>query len=631
MKLKLMGFMVVAVVVFAAMADVAKVGDYVYRYSVTSNGCIEIVDEQAVKRLLNGQEKIMPRAVDPRPVGRYEVPNEIQGLKVSSIGVGAFMFCGIKDLFIPKSVMRIGECAFYGCSKLSHVRVEGCEEICEGAFQYCSALEDLDLSGAAEHLKLSRTAISSCEKLRRIRLPLDYCDFMPFRWALNSNAVDQVIYTMARDASDESLMGAFIYFCWCYQDDMLTNWKMAEKIAEVKLNAMKRFVRRHPDRYLTEIDHPIYMLGNGPLVGVRALYVHSRDKNFLGPMCQMEDPVADLERKRQKLWEGLDEKDQFAINCSAYACLQKICDMLLTAYDEPSAGECVIEISLRDDDKIKKVDLYKRMARHEAKRVLMWRSDPTEEYHPKVAREKMLEYVQEIMNLGFVTQAQMLQVELEGLLQKKDAVAKANAVKTGTGWFVDASYVATCWHVVQNAKAISIEQKNGQRFNAKVVANDPANDIVILKIDNAKCASALPIRTKGVKIADKVFTVGYPLSSLLGQTQKYSEGVVSSTTGLSNDSRYYQISVPIQPGNSGGPLMDEKGCVIGLTSSALDALKLVVTTGTIPQNVNYAIKVRYLAAILDDMGIDYATATEVNGKDGIVERVAEATVLVIAE
>lgn len=345
----------------------------------------------------------------------------------------------------------------------------------------------------------------------------------------------------------------------------------------------------------------------------------------------MEGPVADLERKRQKLWEGLDEKDQFAINCSAYACLQKICDMLLMAYDEPSAGECVIEISLKDDDKIKKVDLYKRMARHEAKRVLMWRSDPTEEYHPKAAREKMLEYVQEIMNLGFATQAQMLQVELEGMLQKKDAVAKANAVKTGTGWFVDASYVATCWHVVQNAKTISIEQKNGQRFNAKVVANDPANDIVILKIDNAKCTSALPIRTKGVKIADKVFTVGYPLSSLLGQAQKYSEGVVNSTTGLSNDSRYYQISVPIQPGNSGGPLVDEKGCVIGLTSSALDALKLAVTTGTIPQNVNYAIKVRYLAAILDDAGIDYATATEGKSKDGIVERVAEATVLVIAE
>lgn len=102
-------------------------------------------------------------------------------------------------------------------------------------------------------------------------------------------------------------------------------------------------------------------------------------------------------------------------------------------------------------------------------------------------------------------------------------------------------------------------------------------------------------------------------------------------SGIANDGRYFQISVPIQPGNSGGPLVDERGNVVGLTSSTLDALITAKATGAIPQNVNYAIKVRYLADILDDLNIEYTRASDNEKSNDPVEDVAKATVLVIAE
>lgn len=206
---------------------------------------------------------------------------------------------------------------------------------------------------------------------------------------------------------------------------------------------------------------------------------------------------------------------------------------------------------------------------------------------------------------------------------------------SGTGWFVNNKCVATCWHVVRNAKKVKVAFSDGSQLQAKVVAKDKANDVAVLEVEKpCEWLQPLSIRAQGVKPSDKVFTVGYPLTTLLGQEQKYTEGCVSAISGIDGDGRCFQISVPIQPGNSGGALVDESGCVIGLTSASLDEIKTAQATGTLPQNVNYAIKARYLVAILDDAGIPYV-AQDGSGvatdKDSAVKNAMKATCMVIAE
>jgi S1-C subfamily serine protease len=101
-----------------------------------------------------------------------------------------------------------------------------------------------------------------------------------------------------------------------------------------------------------------------------------------------------------------------------------------------------------------------------------------------------------------------------------------------------------------------------------------------------------------MKMGDKEFTIGYPAHRLMGDNPKYTEGVVNATSGLQNDPTVFQISVQIQPGNSGGPLFNATGEVIGITTSSLDPKVAIGTFGTLPQNVNYAIKSTYISALL---------------------------------
>ena len=206
---------------------------------------------------------------------------------------------------------------------------------------------------------------------------------------------------------------------------------------------------------------------------------------------------------------------------------------------------------------------------------------------------------------------------------------------SGTGWFVNGKCVATCWHVVRNAKKVKVAFSDGSQLEARVVAKDKSNDVAVLEVESPREGQqTLPIRAQGVKPSDKVFTVGYPLTTLLGQEQKYTEGSVSAISGIDGDIRCFQISAPIQPGNSGGALVDERGCAIGLTSASLDEIKTAQATGSLPQNVNYAIKARYLVAILDDAGIPYV-AQKGDGvaadRDSVVKNAMSATCRVIAE
>ena len=176
------------------------------------------------------------------------------------------------------------------------------------------------------------------------------------------------------------------------------------------------------------------------------------------------------------------------------------------------------------------------------------------------------------------------------------------SVYSGTGFlFSTKDFVITNWHVVRGTNKINVRFLNGEKIEAQVALKNPQNDIAFLKL--ARQPQSPPSNLKigdssNMKMGDKVFTIGYPAHFLMGDNPKYTEGVVNAISGLKDDPTVFQISVEIQPGNSGGPLFNSSGEVIGITQSSLDPKVAIGALGTLPQNVNYAIKSSYISALL---------------------------------
>ncbi|MBX3387726.1 MAG: SEL1-like repeat protein [Phycisphaeraceae bacterium] len=170
----------------------------------------------------------------------------------------------------------------------------------------------------------------------------------------------------------------------------------------------------------------------------------------------------------------------------------------------------------------------------------------------------------------------------------------------GSGFFVTTDgYFVTNHHVVDQATRIRIITPKGT-YSARVVRTDPANDLALLKAEGR--FSALHVRgSTGLRSAERVSTVGFPNPDLQGQAPKYSSGEIAALTGPGDDPRFFQISVPVQPGNSGGPLVDSSGSVVGVIVGKLDAVKTLRITGQIPENVNYAIKGNLLVNLLESV------------------------------
>jgi S1-C subfamily serine protease len=176
-------------------------------------------------------------------------------------------------------------------------------------------------------------------------------------------------------------------------------------------------------------------------------------------------------------------------------------------------------------------------------------------------------------------------------------------VATGTGFLISGNgYVATNAHVVEGANAVTVDFIDAEeivhQYKARIVKTDSANDVAVIKIDDDKFVpfDGLPYSIESrVNIGASVFTIGFPLNSVMGTNFKVSDGIVSAKTGVNDDVRYYQISVPIQPGNSGGPLFNKNGDVVGLTTARLSSEYV----GTRVENVNYAIKSMYLLNLID--------------------------------
>jgi len=181
------------------------------------------------------------------------------------------------------------------------------------------------------------------------------------------------------------------------------------------------------------------------------------------------------------------------------------------------------------------------------------------------------------------------------------SISDIDLKSTGSGFVISGNVIATNYHVVSNAEKIKVLLNvNGsfEEYNARILSTDKTNDLALLTIkdDKFRPLSSAPysIIANVVDVGTSVFTMGYPMSNVLGNEVKITDGIISSRTGYEGDAVTYQISAPIQPGNSGGALFDKKGHLIGITNAGIPSA----------DNVGYAIKSSYLINLIDSAPID---------------------------
>jgi S1-C subfamily serine protease len=194
---------------------------------------------------------------------------------------------------------------------------------------------------------------------------------------------------------------------------------------------------------------------------------------------------------------------------------------------------------------------------------------------------------------------------------------------SGSGFFVSKmGHVITNAHVVQNCKKITIGDNANKQVSAELINTDRSNDLALLKLSTLEMASAesksliqklsivvVPLASKGllrsddVKLGEKVLVAGYPFGELFSNTIKVTTGVVSATRGAGDDSGQFQLDAAVQPGNSGGPIYDSSGNIVGVVISQLDKLKMAKAIGTLPELVNFGIKASTVRQFLTSSGL----------------------------
>ena len=211
-------------------------------------------------------------------------------------------------------------------------------------------------------------------------------------------------------------------------------------------------------------------------------------------------------------------------------------------------------------------------------------------------------YSKRIVNVLKPYQDKLGLPEQYGLKDDKGSAAKPSAKPkyvdvTGTGFAVTKSgYIVTNAHVLEDARRIKVKIA-GSTVNAELVSIDRLNDLALIKVAEVLTPISLGANSS-IDLGDEIIVAGFPNVELQGTSVKITKGVISSLKGIQDDVRWYQIDASIQPGNSGGPLMNSEYAVVGVVNAKLDDKIALKASGSIPQNVNYSIKLDYLLPLL---------------------------------
>jgi S1-C subfamily serine protease len=153
--------------------------------------------------------------------------------------------------------------------------------------------------------------------------------------------------------------------------------------------------------------------------------------------------------------------------------------------------------------------------------------------------------------------------------------------------------ILTNAHVVDGATGVVVSLSDSRKFPAQIVGMSRSTDIAVLAIEASELSYLSLAPAASAVIGSEVFTVGFPVQEILGAEPKFTDGAVSSLSGLGGESTLMQITVPVQPGNSGGPLVRNDGSVIGIVTSTAAVGAFYRETGSLPQNINWAVKADY--------------------------------------
>lgn len=207
------------------------------------------------------------------------------------------------------------------------------------------------------------------------------------------------------------------------------------------------------------------------------------------------------------------------------------------------------------------------------------------------------------------------------------------ATSSGTGFVItNDGMLLTNWHVAANARRLTALH-NGKRYPLALQAYDAQADLALL-------SSSIPARApvafragQEARHGEDVITLGYPMPDVLSLDISTTTGIISSLAGVGNDPRHLQFTAPIQPGDSGGPLLDRYGSVVGVIVAKLDALSTAQRTRDIPQNVNFAIKASVVRDFLNRSGVRHYTLAPAAKRDveDVVAAARNAVVLIINE
>jgi S1-C subfamily serine protease len=180
--------------------------------------------------------------------------------------------------------------------------------------------------------------------------------------------------------------------------------------------------------------------------------------------------------------------------------------------------------------------------------------------------------------------------------------------RAGSAFAVGTTDLLTNNHVVEGCSEVTVVNSDGTSFEGRTGSRDARNDLALISVGPTRLASVARFRSNAIRTGEDVIAVGFPLSGLLATELNVSKGIVSAAAGLLNDTSQLQISAEVQPGNSGGPLLDSTGAVVGVVVSKLDAITVARLTGDIPQNINFAIKSELAKVFLQSQGVEPRTA-----------------------
>ena len=222
---------------------------------------------------------------------------------------------------------------------------------------------------------------------------------------------------------------------------------------------------------------------------------------------------------------------------------------------------------------------------------------------------------------------------------------------TGSGFFVSKlGHIVTNEHVVRQCGSVTVGDNANKQVAASVLETDKRNDLALLRISSTQMASVetkslisklglklVPLASEGlfksddVELGEDVLVAGYPYGDMFSNSIKVTKGIISSNIGMGDDRGQFQMDAAVQPGNSGGPIYDENGNIVGVVVSQLDPLKVAKAIGSLPQNVNFGIKASTVRQFLTSAGLPtkWSNRTERKSTKELAQIAKNQTVMVV--